>query len=35
MKNYETKITPLNDKQLGEVLDFNSDVFLNLERIIE
>ncbi len=35
MKNYETKITPLNQEQLGEVLDLNSDVFLNLDRIID
>lgn len=35
MKNYETVVTPLNREQLGEVLDFNSDVFLNLDRIVD
>lgn len=35
MKDYETKITPLTKKQLEEVLDLNSDVFLNLDSIIE
>jgi AAA15 family ATPase/GTPase len=35
MKDYETKITTLNKKQVGEVLDFNSDVFFNLDRIVD
>lgn len=35
MKNYETKIYSLNSSQIKEVLDFNSDVFLNLDRIID
>ena len=33
--NYETKVNPLNSHQLEEVLDFNSDVFFNLDRIVE
>jgi AAA15 family ATPase/GTPase len=35
MKDYETKVIPLNKEQLTEVLDFNSDVFFNLDRIID
>lgn len=34
MKDYQTKITTLNSEQVAEVLDFNSDVFFNLARII-
>jgi AAA15 family ATPase/GTPase len=34
-KEYETKLILLNNKQVAEVLDFNSDVFFNLERIVE
>jgi AAA15 family ATPase/GTPase len=34
-KEYETKLIPLNPKQVAEVLDFNSDVFFNLKRIVE
>jgi AAA15 family ATPase/GTPase len=33
MKNYETKVTSLNKKQIEKVLDLNSDVFFNLEKI--
>ncbi len=35
MKDYETKVTVLNEAQIGEVLDLNADVFLNLDRIID
>ena len=35
MKNYETNVTNLNIEQIAAVLDFNSDVFLNLDRIID
>lgn len=35
MKDYETKVTVLNEAQLSEVLDLNTDVFLNLDRIID
>lgn len=34
-KDYETRVINLNAKQIEEVLDFNSDVFFNLERIVE
>ena len=34
MKDHESKVTALNKKQIKEVLDFNSDVFFNLERIL-
>ena len=34
-KGYETKVTTLKESQIEEVLDFNSDVFFNLERIVE
>ncbi len=35
MKDYETIVTPLDDSQVKEVLDFNSDVFFNLDRILD
>ncbi len=35
MKNYETIITPLNKKQISEVLDLNSDIFFNLDKITD
>ncbi len=35
MKNYETVLTVLNEKQISQVLDFNSDVFLNLDKLTE
>ena len=35
MKNYETEVIVLNSRQLEEVLDFNSDVFFNLDRITD
>lgn len=35
MKDYQTKVTVLNETQISQVLDFNSDVFFNFNRIIE
>lgn len=35
MKDYETKVNVLNEKQVGQVLDFNSDVFFNFNQILE
>ncbi|MDX2245893.1 MAG: AAA family ATPase [Bacteroidia bacterium] len=35
MKDYQTKVTALNEIQISQVLDFNSDVFFNFNRIIE
>jgi AAA15 family ATPase/GTPase len=34
MKNFETKISVLSKKQISQVLDFNSDVFFNFNRIL-
>lgn len=34
MKDYQTKVTVLNKKQVSKVLDFNSDVFFNFDKII-
>jgi AAA15 family ATPase/GTPase len=34
MNNYRTVVTSLNEKQITELLDFNSDVFLNLETVL-
>ncbi|MBX9785010.1 MAG: AAA family ATPase [Chitinophagaceae bacterium] len=34
MKKYETKIHILNEDQIGNVLDLNSDVFFNFNQII-
>lgn len=34
MKNYKTELTVLNKSQLSKVLDFNSDVFFNFDKII-
>jgi hypothetical protein len=34
MKNYETILHILNEKQITKVLDFNSDVFFNFNQII-
>jgi len=34
MKNYETTISVLNDKQISEVLNLTSDVFFNFDKII-
>jgi AAA15 family ATPase/GTPase len=33
MENFQTKIAILNENQLTRVLDFNSDVFFNFDRI--
>jgi AAA15 family ATPase/GTPase len=35
MKNYETVITVLNDEQISQVLDLNSDLFFNLDILTE
>ncbi len=35
MNEYQTKVTPLNKDQIAEVLELNSDVFFNLDRIVE
>jgi AAA15 family ATPase/GTPase len=35
MKKYETVLTVLNENQISQVLDFNSDVFLNLDKLTE
>lgn len=35
MKDYETKITVLNQAQISEILDLDSDAFLNLDRIVD
>ncbi|MEZ4830134.1 MAG: AAA family ATPase [Bacteroidia bacterium] len=35
MKDYQTKVIPLNETQISQVLDFNTDVFFNFNRIIE
>jgi AAA15 family ATPase/GTPase len=32
--NYETQVITLSNKQIEEVLDFDSDVFFNLDRIL-
>jgi AAA15 family ATPase/GTPase len=34
-RNFDTKTHLLSEKQLGEVLDLNSDVFFNLDRILD
>jgi len=34
MKDYQTKVTVLNKKQVSKVLDFNSDVFFNFNQIV-
>ena len=34
MKNYQTIISVLNSEQITEVLDLNSDVFFNFEKIL-
>jgi hypothetical protein len=34
MKDYQTKVNVLNEKQVGQVLDFNSDVFFNFNQIL-
>ncbi len=34
MKNFKTELTTLNKSQLSKVLDFNSDVFFNFDKII-
>jgi len=35
MKNYQTTVVSLNENQISKVLDFNSDVFFNLENLVE
>ncbi len=35
MKDYKTSVTMLNEDQVGQVLDFNSDVFFNFDKIID
>ena len=35
MKNYETVLTVLNEKQIAKVLDFNSDAFFNFTQILD
>lgn len=35
MKDYETKVTVLNQAQISEILDLDSDAFLNLDRIVD
>lgn len=35
MKNHQTVITSLKENQLSEVLDLNSDVFFNFDKILE
>jgi AAA15 family ATPase/GTPase len=35
MKDYETILTVLNEDQISQVLDFNTDVFLNLDNLVE
>jgi len=34
MKDYQTKLTVLNEKQVSQVLDLNSDVFFNFDKIL-
>lgn len=34
MKNYETKVSVLTNEQVSEVLDLNSDVFFNFDKIM-
>lgn len=34
MKNYETKVTVLNESQISQVLDLNSDIFFNFDQLI-
>jgi AAA15 family ATPase/GTPase len=35
MKDYETNVKVLNEKQVSQVLDFNSDVFFNFDKILD
>jgi len=35
MKNYETQVEVLTEKQISKVLDFNSDVFFNFNQILD
>ena len=35
MKNYETQVNVLTEKQISKVLDFNSDVFFNFNQILD
>ena len=34
MKDYQTKLTVLNENQISQVLDLNSDVFFNFDKIL-
>lgn len=34
MKNYQTSLSILENKQISEVLDLNSDVFFNIDKIL-
>ncbi len=34
MKDYQTQVTVLNEEQVSKVLDFNSDVFFNFDKIL-
>jgi hypothetical protein len=35
MKDYQTKVTVLNQQQVSKVLDFNSDVFFNFNQVLD
>ena len=35
MKNYQTDLSVLKNEQISEVLDLNSDVFFNFDRILK
>jgi hypothetical protein len=35
MKKYQTFLTSLKEDQLSEVLDLNSDVFFNFDKILK
>jgi AAA15 family ATPase/GTPase len=35
MKDYETQVNVLTEKQISKVLDFNSDVFFNFNQILD
>jgi len=33
-ENYETKLRPLSEEELSEVLDLNTDVFFNFDKFL-
>ena len=34
MEEYQTIVTKLSEEQISEILDFDSDVFFNFDRIL-